>query len=282
MPAEAELLARALVAPGLAAFIVARLVARRAPAHWAPSAAAAIGLAAGYALLEPKAIWPKVAWNWLPWVGLSAALVGPWGTRGPRRANWVWALWIVAVVGYGWLLTPSWKKLEPWRYAYVAGAAGMMFASAASIDRLAARSAPVPNVIGIVLATLVTSILLAVQSSLRMGMLGLAACAALVGSVVGSQVSGWRTHLAEGVRGLALFQAAIVVGLLLTAYVANAGPFVAILFIALAPSAAWLVEAIPLSRTEGMKGAALRLAIVVLMLTTAGALLYLDSRQANP
>ena len=277
MSAEAELLARGLAAPGVAALAVSwagsKLAGKTSLGRFAPAIACAAGLWVGYALLEPAALLPKVYWNWLPWIGLIAAIVGPLGLRGDRRQLWSWGVWLAVVVASAWLLTPTWKKLDPWRIAYVASAAGAMLASAAATDRLAARSRPLPVAVGMLLAMVAASTSLAVLTSAGMGLLTFAATAACAGACIG----GRRTAASAWVHGLTLYYGVVVVGMLLIGYVSDLRPLTALVLIALAPSAPWLLQWPAVTRIPALRGVAAFLAAVVVALEIAGALIYLSA-----
>lgn len=73
--------------------------------------AIAVGFAAGYVGLGFAPLKPEDAWNWLPWLGLGAAVVGladrPWLLAAVVR--------LAGAALAAWLLVPVWESNEPWR-----------------------------------------------------------------------------------------------------------------------------------------------------------------------
>jgi hypothetical protein len=73
--------------------------------------AIALGFFAGYIGLGFAPLKPEDAWNWLPWLGLGAALAGP-----ITRPWWLAA--VVRLAGaalVAWLLVPGWESADLWR-----------------------------------------------------------------------------------------------------------------------------------------------------------------------
>jgi hypothetical protein len=73
--------------------------------------AIALGFLAGYIGLGFAPLKPEDAWNWLPWLGVGAALAGladrPW-----------WLAELVRLAGAAlaaWLLVPGWESADLWR-----------------------------------------------------------------------------------------------------------------------------------------------------------------------
>jgi hypothetical protein len=113
-----ELFVIGCVVPAVIATIVAgsvlRLRAGRTFSRWALPLAAAVGYAGGYLLLPDwAAIRPQRHWQWLPYLALAAAAIGPIGLDS-RQAAWSRSLALTSLaVGAAYLLVPLWPNLIP-------------------------------------------------------------------------------------------------------------------------------------------------------------------------
>src|SRR4051812_45341785 len=129
MSSALELLGFLLLPTVATSLLTGWLLRRFAPAsiaaRYATAAPAAAAFAVGYVLLPDWALlWPQRHWQWLPYLAIAAAVVGPIG-QAPAFQAWERALLHVLFgVVAGWLLVPTWETLEPSRATWMVCVAG--------------------------------------------------------------------------------------------------------------------------------------------------------------
>lgn len=229
------------------------------------SLAFSAGFFAGFAFLETRELRPTTYWHWLPWLAVVAAIVGPIALAARVRAWRRMSLIVVLTLTAAWFLVPTWASLQPTRGIYVATFAGSLFVFWLLLDPLAGR-VPRAFLCGtLALSSLNGGVLVAVFVSVRFGLLGIAAAAALAGPFVAAIL----TREEAIVRGLLPVHAVTLGGILLAAQVNSGMPTAALLLIATAPLPLWLCEQGPFARLRGKWKSAVRLGVVSLPLAAA-------------
>jgi len=154
---------------------------------YAIPAAMALAYVISYTLLpEWASIKPERHWQWLPYLAMAAAVVGPVGFAAGRPA-WVRSLALTALaVGAAFLLVPNWPDLQPARQLSIALVALYLSSLILSVEWLAPRLSP-----AVLLGLLATggaalAITLAGIVSVRFGLLAVMSAAALAGCCLAS------------------------------------------------------------------------------------------------
>lgn len=242
-----------------------RVLPRDAGQLFAGAVGGAVGFFAGYVLLEPRHLLPTTYWQWLPWMGIVAAIAGPIGfvSRVPSVGRWT--LWLVVSIVSAWLLVPKWAALSPSRGVYVALFIACVFLLTALLDTLARRTSGTMLSLSLCISASCGAVLLAAFVSMRFGLLTVAAAAALSGCWVVS----FRDSSRNLARGVTLFYSVVIGGLLLTGQVAAVLPSVCFVLVLAAPLMLWVCEFAPLSRPQGKNAVMVRLVAISLPLATA-------------
>lgn len=247
------------------AYVTLRVFADETARRYAGALSFGTGFLAAYALLEPHDLRPSMYWHWLPWLALAGAVVGPVslaaGVRLPER----WTITLLLSLVAAWFLVPTRASLQPVRGICIAAYAGGVTMLSVLLDRLASRGSGsfLCGMLG--LASLSGGALVAAVVSLRFGLLGVAASAALSGGFVAALLK----RDDRIVQGLLPAQTVVTCGIMLAAQVNVGLPPAALVLIPAAPLALWLCEAGPLAKVRGRWGYVIRLGAVILPLAIA-------------
>jgi hypothetical protein len=247
---------------------VQRGASRDISRRYAGALAFAAGVLASFACLETRELRPSTYWHWIPWLAVIAAIVGSIGlATGVRTAERL-ALMIVLTLAAAWFLVPTWTSLQPSRGVYIAVFAGSLFLLWLLLDRLVER---VPRLFlcgTLALSAVNAGVLVAAFVSIRFGLLGIAAAAALGGACLAAIINGDESI----VRGLLPAHVVVLGGVLLAAQVNVGLPLAALALVAMAPVAIWLCELGPLAKLRGQWRYIARCGAICLPLATAWAL----------
>jgi hypothetical protein len=264
-----KLLLESVVLPAIASILVAFAVLGgirgEAGRRYAGALALAIGFASAYAILEPAAWRPTMYWHWLPWVAFGGAIVGPVMLATGLRLSERCALVVVLAVISAWFLVPTRANLEPSRGTYIAIYTASATVVWALLDLLAPRVSGAALCAALSLTLLSGGALVASLVSLRFGLLGVAASAALSGGFITS----FRQQDSAIVRGLLPAQTVLLGGVMLAAQVNVGLPLPSLVLISIAPLAMWTCEAGPLSKLRGRWAYFVRIGAVSLPLAAA-------------
>ncbi len=246
-------------------WVLLRVLPRDVAQRFAGAVGCAAGFFAGYALLEPRHLRPSTYWQWLPWLGIVAAIAGPIGLASRVPSVGRWTLWLVVSTASAWLLVPTWADLNPSRGVYVTVFAAYVFLLTALLDALARRTSGTMFSLSLCVSASSGAVLLAAFVSVRFGLLTVASAAALSGCWAIS----FRDSSRELVCGVTLFYSVVIGGLMLTGQVAAVLPSACFVLILAAPLMLWVCEIPPLSRPQGKSAVMIRLVAISLPLATA-------------
>ncbi|HUQ69972.1 MAG TPA: hypothetical protein VM165_10640 [Planctomycetaceae bacterium] len=266
-----DFLLKGVAAPAGAACVVALLLRRICSGTRGIGAVAyAAGQLLGTAwMLSGSGEWlPSRNLQWVPWVGVAAAMIGPTVVATGLATIERWLLTFLASVAAAVVLVPQWPDLWPPRWLSVA-----LFALAATVvarllDGLIRRSSP--RVIALLMASgsIVAAMLIAVSLSLSVAEAALTTSAALMGTAVAMS---FRSD-EQAVRGLCLPYTLAVGGWCYVSAIESpppAPPLVGLLFLPAAPLVIWFTAVGPVSRCSTRR----RLIVdVLLWMTTAAAI----------
>ena len=266
---ELETIGCGVFVPAALSVVVTWALLRVLPREVAQRFAGAVGCAAGffvgYALLEPRHLRPVTYWQWLPWLGIVAAIAGPIGFASRVPSAGRWTLWLVVSIVSTWLLVPTWADLNPSRGVHVALITACVFLLTVLLDMLACRTSGTLFSLSLCVSASCGAILLATFVSVRFGLLTVASAAALSGCWVIS----FRGSSRELVRGVTLFYSVVIGGLMLAGQVAAVLPSACFALILAAPLMLWMCEFSPLSSAQGKWAVMIRLVAISLPLATA-------------
>jgi hypothetical protein len=275
-----KLLFEGFVAPAVVSVVVAIALVRgfrgATPRRLAASLALAVSFFAGFAVLETGALRPSTYWHYLPWLALVAGVVGPIGHSAGIRSVQRLALMLLLTVAASWFLVPTWASLQPFRDRYVAAFAGALFLYWFALDPLA-RRAPrgwLPGALA--LAALNGGVIVAAFVSIRLGLLGVVAGAALSGSCVAAYLEGDSGTL----RGMLPAHVVVFGGVMLAAGLNVGLPPAALILICSAPFGLWLCCTGPLARLPGKWRSVVQAGVICLPLVVAWGL-TLSAQQAE-
>jgi hypothetical protein len=263
-----EILGYGGAVPVAVAVAVVWVSRRFLPAKWAQRYSLAIALAVaffvGYVLVHSWAgLVPRRHWQWLPYLGAVAAVLGPAGLAGGgvlRR----WLLFLALALVTAWLLVPSWASLWPRRAISVPLLTAYLFLVAALLDALPDRLlGPLAVALfGVVAGTV--AVLLAAEVSVKFGQLAGIAAAALAGCWAASLWGGGQA--AAAVRGMIPVFAILIGGLAYTGCIEPQPPRVLLLFAPAALLGLWACAAPPLARLRGAAAIAAQIGAVLVPL----------------
>lgn len=254
-------LIEAMVIAGAVSIAVSAIVLTFMPATESARYTGALGFAAGflsgYAYLEPSHLLPVSQWQWLPWLALISAVVGPIsiasGVKSPER----WALSAIVALAAAWFLVPTRATLEPARPTYILAAVAGLTLLWNLMDRPAQRQAGVPLALALAVTCVSGAALVAVAVSVRIGFLGVVGAAALAGGGLSAALKRDCTA-ARAMLGPA---SVVLVGVLLTAQL-NRLPLSTIALILAAPLTLWLFEGGPLAKLQGLQSHLVKMIVV--------------------
>jgi hypothetical protein len=252
MNAMSEVIVLGMLLPATVSFAVAlaghRTLPRTVARRWTLPAALSAGFATGYALLPEWAeMVPTRHWQWLPHLGIAAALAG---AVGRARGIWVPERWIMhgllAAVS-ALLLVPDWPELDPPRRWLVPVVAGGLLLLATALPPLADRMTSPWLLAQLSAVAVVVALATAVFVSLRYAQLAGLAAAGLIGCCAAAILCGQRSEP----RSLIPVFAVLVGGSAFTGYIEPQPPLTGLLLLPAAPLAAWLAILLPVSRPPG-------------------------------
>jgi hypothetical protein len=275
MSAEILLALRAIAAPAAVAAVLGVILLRALPPRLAERLALPIALAAGFCagywlLGEWTALVPQKHRQWLPWLAILAGTAG----RSTASSYVSWVSWAVLAALGAWVLVPTWETLWPPRLVAIPLLAGyilLLIGLLATLpDRLLGR------LFGFLLtaAAVTVGLQIAIGVSAKIGLVALAAAAALGGCAVSACLPRRETKTGESSRDAAsrsvipIF-AVLIGGLAFVGTIEPQEPLPIILLAPAAPLALWLFAAGPLAKMEGWKAIAGQSVAVLLLLGIA-------------
>jgi MFS family permease len=263
------ILARGIAAPAAVSLVVALLLGRFASGAWRRYVAAiafAAGFCAGVALIRPwDELLPSRHWQWMFYLSLAAAVVGPISAAAGLHRIERWLLLALTALVAAWLLVPTWESLQPPRLAWVPLLAGYLFLLAAALEPMA-RLLPPRNLLGLLMLSAADSAaLVAAAVSLTYGLPAAAAAAALLGCSAALLLSADADH----VRGVIPAYAAVVGGWAFVGCVDPQVPMPLLLLAPAAPLALWCCAWGPLAKLKGAGAMAVQATAVVAVLAAA-------------
>jgi hypothetical protein len=275
MPAEIVLSLRAIAAPAALTVVLGLILLRALPARLAERlalpVAVAAGFCAGYWLLgEWGELLPKRHREWLPWLAILAATAG----RSTASSYVSWFVWAVLAALSAWVLVPTWDTLWPSRLVAVPLLAAylllLMVLLATLPDRLVGR------LFGFLLtaAGVTVGLQIAIGVSVKIGLVALAAAAALGGCAVAACLRRGESQSAESPRASASLSlipafAVLIGGLAFLGAIEPQEPLPIILLAPAAPLMLWFFATGPLAKLQGWQAAMLQFMAVALPLGIA-------------
>lgn len=254
-------LIEAMVIAGAVSIAVSAIVLISLPATESARYTGAFGCAAGflsaYTYLEPKHLLPVSQWQWLPWLTLVAAVIGPISIASGLKLFERWALSAILALAAAWFLVPTRATLEPGRSTYIIAVAVALTLLWNLMDRPAQTQSGLPLMLALAVTCISGAALVALAVSIRIGFLGAAGAAAMTGGGISAAMK----RDCATVRGILAPASIILVGVLLTAQLNGLQPPVIILILS-APLTLWLFEGGPLSKLEGLQSQLVKMIVV--------------------
>jgi hypothetical protein len=252
--AAIELVVFGGVIPAVGALVVFSAISWLWPKEAARRYAASMSLGAGVfvgfvALQGTRRLAPTQFWEWLPYLGLLAAVVaGLIRAEGVLRGErWI-GVFLFATLA-GWMTVPHWPELRPaWPVQhglFAVAVAGLAELLALLPARLPTGALP----FWLMVVSAAVSMLLTAELSMTFGQLA----ALPAGALAGSTLAAFLKPDADIWRGLALPYATLVVGYAYVGAIYPTDPLWPLAAAPLAPLALWLVAVGPLARLRGWK-----------------------------
>ncbi|MEX2176140.1 MAG: hypothetical protein WD872_17390 [Pirellulaceae bacterium] len=270
-----EILGRGGVVPAACAAQLVWLASRFRAAEPAGRYAAAVAIAAafglGYVLLPDwAALVPQRHWQWLPYLALLAAVLGPVARAAGVQAFERWLLALLLAVAAAWVLVPAWSDLVPARGWSIALLAAYLLALSMALDALPERLAG-PRLLGLfALAAGALAIVLLVSITAKLGQVAGVAAAAIAGAwtVAGS----FERNEALLSRAAVPLYAVLVGGLAYVGAIEVPGAtHWELLVLPAAPLALWVFAAGPLAKLQGWAALATQIGLVLLPIVAVAA-----------
>jgi hypothetical protein len=269
MSTAIEILGYGGAVPAGVALVIAvlcrRLLPPTASERYAAAAAVASTFFIAYALLPWTELQPKRHWQWLPYLGAAAMIAGPLALASGVSRVERWLVHLMLALTAAWLLVPAWSTLEPPRPAYIAMLTGYLLLLMTALDALPPRLLGPLFLVHLTIAAAATALALAVSVSVKFGQLAGIATAAMAGCAVSAFFS--RPHSAA--QGSIPVFAILLGGSAFVGCIELQPPLAGILLAPAAPLALWICARGPLTRFEGVRGAAVQIAAVLIPLTIA-------------
>lgn len=271
------------IVPGVIALITVPLCRRFLPEGVSSRNAAAVAFAAaffaGYVLLPSWAeLRPTRHWHWFAYLGAIAMVVAPVALAAGVSVGERWLLHLLLAVVAASVLVPDWPGIAPQRSVYAALLATYLFLLTALLDALPLRLfGPLFLALLSVVAACV-AVPTAVVVSGKFGQLGGIATAATVGCLASSV---WCRE-AITIRGLIPVFTLVVGGLAFVGCIEPQQPLFALLLIPASPLALWTCVLGPQARLQGIKGAAVQIALVFVPLVLAVGAVVLGESGGSP
>jgi hypothetical protein len=260
---------KTVIAPAVAAFVVALLVRRVSrDSRGVGAAAYAAGQTLGTAwMLYGTENWvPSRNLQWVPWLGVVAAGLGPILAAGGLASIERWILTLLAAAAAAAVLVPHWPDLWPPRPISIA-----LFVLAASCvcrfsDPLVRRVWPRLIVTSMAAVSLVGALLISATFSLSVGEAALATAGALTGTAVALL---FRPD-EQAVRGLCLPYAIAVGGWCYVTAIEPSPPLVSLLCLPATLLVLWFAAVGPISHWPARQRLIVSVLLLVLTLATIG------------
>jgi hypothetical protein len=240
-------LLKGVCAPAVAAFIAALLWRRLGGgARGRGAVAYLVGQVVGTAwmLSDSGEGMPGRNWQWVPWVGVAAAMIGPTVVAPGLATIERWLLALFAAAAAATVFVPAWPDLWPPRMLSMAAFTLATANIARLTDGLTQRTSPRLMALAISAASLVAALLISAAFSLRIGEAALTTAAAFGGTALALLI--WPDESA--VRGLCLPFALTGCGWCYVTAIEPSPPLVAILFLPATLLVPWLVAIGPTAR----------------------------------
>jgi hypothetical protein len=242
-----DFLLRGVLAPAVTAFVVALVAMRLSRGSRGTGAVAyAAGQVLGTAwfLCGTGDWWPTRNLQWVPWVGIAAAAIGPMVVATGLATIERWVLALLTALFAAFVLVPHWPDLWPPRVMSIALFVVATFTIHRLTDHLALRTSPRIMTISMAATALVAALLIAATFSLSVGESALMTAAALGGTAIALLLR----EDATVVRGLCLPYVLTISGWCYVATIEPTPPLVPLLFLPAAPLVLWITAVGPISR----------------------------------
>jgi hypothetical protein len=268
--------------PAAAALVLCSLLGRLLPdgiaARYRLAAAFALAVFVGFAAgPQRKSFIPEEFWDWVPYLGVLAAIVA-----GAARANRIshiarWVMIAVVAALAAWLVVPTWEDLAPPRPVHLAAVAVGIAALALLLEPLSKRLPGRAFPWWLMVTAGACALLILAEVSETFGRLAALPASALVGCLLAA----WLTTAAADWGSLALPYAVVVGGYTYTSAIYPSPPLVPLVFAPFAPLGLWICTCGPLGRLTGVRAAAAQAVCVILPLATITALLLVLARNSD-
>jgi hypothetical protein len=266
------------VIPAATAFVVCLVLGRLLPdgmaARYALAVSFALGVLTGFLVARPeRAFLPSDAWDWVPYVGLMAAIVA--GTaRAHRITLRARSTMYVLIAGLAaWLIVPQWEDMTPPRTVQMTAVAVAIFALALSLEPLAKRLPGQSFAVGLMLSAAASAIFVLAEVSETFGRLAALPASALAGCSVAALLNKRNSDVAS----LALPYAVMVGGYAYTAAMYPTPPMMPVLLTPFAPLALWISLWGRLRGLTGARAVILQMVCALLPLAIIAAVLVVGS-----
>jgi hypothetical protein len=276
MSAALGFLIYTLLAPAGVAFAAMWLAWKVLPTgpqvRWSSSAAVALGFATAFVLLHgAAAIVPQRHWQWLPYLGGLAAVLGATALARGVFAAERWVVFFALSLVAAWCLVPTWDTLAPPRLVWIGILTAYFTLLMGLVDALPPRLQSGHLLAAMMVTALAVALLVAAELSLVLGQLGGIVMAALAGC----RLAGWRDPLATATRGLIPVFVILIGGVAFAAAIEPEPPVWGLLLAAAAPLVLWGLAALPGARWSGVKAAMVQMVLMAAWLGVAAALMVM-------
>lgn len=282
MSAEIEFAIYCVAAPAAVAIMAAWLLrvalAANIRERFSLPAAWAAGFFVGYALLPDGAsLLPQRHWQWLPWLGLAAGLVGR--SSAPSYLSLI--AWAILAAVSAWLLVPTWTTLWPPRLVTFPLLAAYLFLLMSLFGVLPNRLITRALIGYMAVSAIAVALCIAIGVSATYGRITALAAAALIGCYIAAMTPAWRPMQPDaspdslGIRSLIPAFAVLVGGIAFVGTIEPKQPLPIIMLAPAAPLTLWLFAAGPLAKLQGWKAGAVQVVAVLLPLIIALAAIIL-------
>ena len=232
--------------------IATSFIARAAfPREKSSRYAGVLGLAAGYVAafyrLEPTHLVPSTSWDWLAWLVVAAAIIGPISVASGVATVERWALTAVFALAAAWVLVPA--RTSPFRANYTVIFAGSLTLWCSLLDCVTTPKNILAITGAIVVSALSGAALVAYGASIKIGGLAGVGAAGLAGCIL---LVVWSREVTL-IRGLLAAHSVILGGVLLNGYLYDMA-WPPLLLVSVSPLTLCLFEVGPLARLNGGPG----------------------------
>jgi hypothetical protein len=256
-------------------FAIGRWWATSAAARYQAGLAFALAVYAGFiSMPSTKTLVPLQFWEWIPLLGLAAALIdGLTRAEGVLPGERWFAIYLFAAVSAA-LLVPKWPELVPVWPAQLALLAIGVSLLAALLMPLANRLPGGALAFWLMLAAATSCVLVLSEVSETFGRLAALPAGALAGCAAAAIL---RKSDDVDWRGLALPYAVVVGGWAYVGAIYPTTPVWPLVAVPLAPLALWICILTPLNRVRGIAGLVVQAACVLVPLLIVAAVLLTGS-----